>query len=123
MAPSPTTPPIHAPTAPHAPLADHQYRKRPVYEMQWQLSELGDYMLCGAPYGGSIAVVHVSATKQTITSLSPPSAASSDQGSTLQIYTSSGGLLTTIAWRSPAWKSAGSPRIVSMGWSDQVNRT
>ncbi|KAG8912790.1 hypothetical protein FRC01_004893, partial [Tulasnella sp. 417] len=78
------------------------YRKQEVYTMQWKVKSLSDYIVSGAKYGGPIAMMRdphkivAFGTNQ----FSKP---------TVQIFSSSGELLQTIAWDQGT--------IVSMGWT------
>eukprot|EP00639_Heterosigma_akashiwo_P001962 CAMPEP_0194562632 /NCGR_PEP_ID=MMETSP0292-20121207/3006_1 /TAXON_ID=39354 /ORGANISM="Heterosigma akashiwo, Strain CCMP2393" /LENGTH=174 /DNA_ID=CAMNT_0039411393 /DNA_START=157 /DNA_END=677 /DNA_ORIENTATION=- len=84
-------------------LGDVQYRKWVVYdEMEWGDFDLDSCIICGAPYGGPLAVVRDE--KKLVE-------AEKDLTPTLRIFSSSGRLLAEIPWEHKG--------LVGLGWSDQ----
>lgn len=106
-------------------LGDALYRKWSVYDMEWNLEQMGieNYRMCGSSLGGPLAMVcderrFTSGSEQASinsgnASTSTTSSSSSSSGN-LYIYTSSGKLISSVAWDATKQLS----EIVGMGWSD-----
>ncbi|XP_018417505.1 PREDICTED: vacuolar protein sorting-associated protein 16 homolog [Nanorana parkeri] len=87
-------------TANWYPLGDVYYRKLNLYDMGWNIrEEFKDCLVAVGPYGGSIALMKNYVTKDKPSSSRP----------VLEIYSASGVLLSTIAWKSG--------QVVHLGWT------
>lgn len=74
-----------------------------MYDMMWgNDKQLENYIVCGASYGGPIAMIP-----------DPKRVSTGDSKEGLCIYSSSGYLLSKIDW--------GDSIIVAMGWTDHEN--
>ena len=78
------------------------YRKVDIYEMLWDEMRLDDFIVAIAHYGGPIAMVRNPHSQSTHHS--------SPADHKLRIYTSSGSLLSTVAWDHKG--------LVQMGWNN-----
>ncbi|KAM9305572.1 vacuolar protein sorting-associated protein 16 homolog [Gastrophryne carolinensis] len=86
-------------TANWYPMGDVYYRKFNLYQMKWSVQEdFKDCLVAVGPYGGSIALLK-NLTKEKISSSRP----------VLEIYTSSGVLISTILWKSGP--------VLKLGWT------
>ena len=81
-------------------LGDVQYRKWQVFAMGWDQMRLENFRVCGAPFGGPVALIREDKDK-----------AAEKAASLLSIYSSSGVLISQCDWQPKA--------IAGMGWSDQ----
>lgn len=85
-------------------LGEVPYKKWHVYDMEWlDTIQIEDYHVCGAPFGGPIALIRddKKLTQLTDEHLKPK----------LRIFTSSGKKLAEIEWNDR--------KVAGMGWSDQ----
>lgn len=86
------------------PLGAILYRKWHMYDMAWgDDRQLENYLVCGAPFGGPIAMITDSKKVAT----------NRDIKEQIHIYTTAGYLLAKIDWDNST--------IIGMGWSDNEN--
>jgi len=85
------------------PLGDRNYRKRELYDLNWEV-DLSKHVVTGAPCGGALAV---SRDERKIVLLSNTDSLKSQT----HIYTSSGVLIKSFAWDSQKG------RVVRLGWT------
>eukprot|EP00162_Nutomonas_longa_P012729 comp21234_c0_seq1/m.45320 comp21234_c0_seq1/g.45320 ORF comp21234_c0_seq1/g.45320 comp21234_c0_seq1/m.45320 type:complete len:848 (+) comp21234_c0_seq1:3-2546(+) len=78
------------------------YRKREIYTMIWDNIELGEYMVCAAPWGGPVAMVRDDKQVLLLTQEVRP---------IVRIYTSAGALISEVVWDKR--------KLVKMGWSNE----
>jgi hypothetical protein len=83
-------------------LHDKFYRKYEVYSMAWGV-DLSQMKIAGAPSGGPVAMVRDS---------SQILRATADTRERIQIYTSSGSLISSLAWEH-------SSKLKHMGWTEK----
>jgi hypothetical protein len=117
-------------------LGDALYRKWGIYDMQWLFKSCGDdfvlenFRMCGSSLGGPLALISLTSLRQynvdskgvkndaaaatTNAASSSASSAGGGGGCTLSVFTSSGKLISDIAW--DATKTLGD--IIALGWSD-----
>ncbi|WVF72368.1 hypothetical protein IAT40_007183 [Kwoniella sp. CBS 6097] len=79
-----------SPTATWDTIQNVFYRKEEIYTMSWRVTDLSDYLVCAAKNGGPIAMIRDD-RKLLLSSKHPGKPK-------IQIYTSSGILLSTIPW-------------------------
>ena len=94
-------------------LEGRYYRKVDIYEMLWDDVNLAHHKVAAAHYGGPIAMVKDprAALLHAYSSSSVSSASSSANDNKLRIFTSSGSLLSTVAWEHRG--------LVDMAWNSQ----
>ncbi|KAG6441802.1 hypothetical protein O3G_MSEX001993 [Manduca sexta] len=81
---------------------DSYYRKFDLYMMNWKMDEgLGNMIVCGAPYGGPMAVMRDKKQFVQIKTTTKP---------VITIYNCAGNIISKILWNSGV--------LVHMGWSD-----
>ncbi|KZO95381.1 vacuolar protein sorting-associated protein 16 [Calocera viscosa TUFC12733] len=97
--------PADHPTSTWEPMQDGTvfYRKQELYSMQWKVQDLSDYKVVGARYGGPLAIVR---DEHKVVALGGTQRYTKPQ---IQLYSSSGGLISTLAWDQG--------KIVCMGWT------
>ena len=84
------------------PLGEVLYRKWHMYDMAWgEDRKLENFTVCGAPYGGPIALMQNQKTLQA------------EEKENILLYTSAGKMLSEISWDGG--------NLLSMGWSDHEN--
>ena len=73
----------------------HYYRKLSVYEeMSWDLLDLDNFVVCGAPYGGPIALIRDDAgSSASEAAVSVSSAARKDK---ISVYTAAGKKISDV---------------------------
>ena len=86
------------------PLGAVMYRKWHVYDMAWdEKIKLENFHVCGAPFGGPVALILDNKKSQQMPELDP-------YKNKLYIKTSSGNRISEIEWDDKP--------IIGMGWSD-----
>ncbi|EJD40200.1 vacuolar protein sorting-associated protein 16 [Auricularia subglabra TFB-10046 SS5] len=81
------------------------YRKLSVYQMQWPIRDLSDYIVAGARYGGPLALMRDPTKMVAMTRMG----SSSNAKQPIQIFSSSGDLISTVSWDQG--------RIIRIGWT------
>ena len=112
-------------------LGEVQYRKWQVYDMDWgEDFNLDNYLICGAPFGGPIAlikhnedkanklIVIPNANKEKEKEKEKEAAAASNIKNMLWIYTSAGKLLGEVEY-SNAMSNHRMSGVIGMGWTDE----
>ncbi|KAH7096912.1 vacuolar protein sorting-associated protein 16 [Auriculariales sp. MPI-PUGE-AT-0066] len=82
------------------------YRKLSVYQMQWSIHDLADFVVAGARYGGPLAIMRDPTKMVAMTRLGGGSVNSKQA---IQVYSSAGSLINTFNWDQG--------RIVRIGWT------
>ncbi len=103
-----------------------QYRKWHIYDMNWTAAaaaggnettqetpiNLENYLVCGAPFGGPVAMIPDNRRSNSTSNLQQPSGNDSFKNKLL-IFTSSGMPLAEIDWQDRP--------VMGMGWTDHEN--
>ncbi|EJU02203.1 vacuolar protein sorting-associated protein 16 [Dacryopinax primogenitus] len=97
--------PTDHPTSTWEPMQDGTvfYRKQELYSMQWKVQDLSDFKVVGARYGGPLAIIR---DEHKVIALGGAQRFTKPQ---IQVYSSSGGLISTLSWDQG--------KIICMGWA------
>lgn len=98
-----------------------QYRKWNIYDLNWTTTQGGaqvpvsleNYIVCGAPFGGPIAMIPDIRRLNSVTNPQQPAPGSDMNKNKLLIFTSSGSPLAEIEWQERP--------VIGMGWTDHEN--
>jgi hypothetical protein len=84
-------------------LYDRYYRKQEMYKLQWGELDLAKMKVSGAPFSGPLALLRDTSKISMVSA--------SSLRNNLNIYTSAGGLLSSIPWKKG--------KVVEMGWTEK----